>query len=120
MRFSKDLFIGIVLIVKRALFADASVPFALLVLTGNQIIVIFHFLHVALVDRHCGTSDETLLFRNSIFVMMVIMESLWANCSRNCSQIQVYSGLHAHSISLGEEPFLIESKLFFSKPIDEI
>ena len=116
----QDLFLHERLWVKRALLADSPVPLSLLSLASHQIVAIFHFPYVYLMDRDVGTPCETLLFSYTNIVVMMIVEGIRVNRSRNCRQVQVNPSLHSHCISFGEESFLVEPELFFGESIDKV
>ena len=95
-------------------------PLSLLGLASHQIVALFHFPHVDLMDRDVGAPCETLLFCYTNIVVMMIVERIRVYRSWNCRQVQVDPGLHGHCISFGEESFLVESELFFGESIDKI
>lgn len=95
-------------------------PLSLLGLASHQIVAVFHFPHIYLMDGDVGTSCETLLFCYTNIVVMMIVEGIWVNRSRNCRQVQVNPCLHGHCISFGEESFLVEPELFFGESIDKV
>ena len=71
-------------------------------------------------DWHVGTPCETLLFSNTNIVVVMIVEGIWVDRSRNRRQVQVNPCLHGHCISFGEESFLIEPELLLGESIDEV
>ena len=95
-------------------------PLSLFGLVSHQIVAILHFPNVDLMDGHVGTPCETLLFSNTNIVVVMIVEGIWVDRSRNRRQVQVNPCLHGQCISFGEESFLIEPELLLGESIDEI